>query len=101
MTDFDNTNRGALLRNNKKKTDKQPDYNGSLNVGGVDYWLSGWVKVSQNGNKFFSLSVQPKEQSISEQAQAKIRRPDPISSGLPPKRSIIPDDDMNGDTIPF
>lgn len=99
MTEYDNTNKGALFKNNKRKSDKSPEYNGSINVGGVDYWLSGWVKVSQNGNKFFSLSVQPKEQpSISEQAQAKIRRPDPISSG---KRSIIPEDDMNGDSIPF
>src|ERR1700745_2426745 len=94
MTEYDNTTRGALFRNNKKQTDKQPDYTGSLNVGGVDYWLSGWVKVSQNGTKFFSVSVQPKEeQSTSARPTPKTRKPDPISTGLPRN-------DMN-DEIPF
>lgn len=40
--EFDNTNRGAVWLNAKKLSDKHPDYTGSLNVDGKDYWLSGW-----------------------------------------------------------
>ncbi len=60
--EYSNVNRGALYRNENKQADNHPDYSGSLNVGGKDYWLSGWVKESKkDGKKFFSLSVKQKE----------------------------------------
>jgi len=59
--EFDNTDRGVLYRNENKSSDNHPDYSGSVNVGGVDYWLSGWLKESKkDSKKFFSLSVRPK-----------------------------------------
>lgn len=59
--EYDNTNRGSLYRNENKQEDKHPDYSGSINVSGKDYWLSGWLKESKkDGKKFFSLSVKPK-----------------------------------------
>jgi uncharacterized protein (DUF736 family) len=62
MADFDNTNRGVLFNNKDKKTqDSHPDYSGSINFNGVDCWLSGWIKESKDGKKFFSLSVKPKD----------------------------------------
>lgn len=54
--DYDNTNRGALFRA-EKKSEKHPDYNGKINIGGTDYWLSAWIKESKAGNKFMSLSL--------------------------------------------
>ena len=39
---FDETNRGAIWKNEKKETDKHPDFTGSINVDGHDYWLNGW-----------------------------------------------------------
>jgi hypothetical protein len=57
---YDNTNRGTLGRNKRKEQDSHPDYSGKINVDGRDYWLSGWLKES-NGEKFFSLSVKPKD----------------------------------------
>jgi uncharacterized protein (DUF736 family) len=57
---YDNTNTGALFKNADKKTDKHPDYTGSINIEGVEYWLSSWIKVSQKGAKFMSLAVKPK-----------------------------------------
>jgi uncharacterized protein (DUF736 family) len=59
--DFDNTDRGVLFRNEKKETEKHPDMTGSLNVGGVDHYVSAWTKVSKNGNKFLSLSIKAKD----------------------------------------
>lgn len=59
---YDDTNRGALFKNDDKQSDKHPDYKGKINVGGVDYWLSAWLKEAESGRKYMSLSVQPKEQ---------------------------------------
>lgn len=58
--EYDNTNRGVLFRNDKKETEKHPDFTGSMDVGGVDHYLSAWVKESKQGKKFFSISIKPK-----------------------------------------
>ena len=58
--EYDNTNRGVLFRNDKKESEKHPDFTGSIDVGGVDHYLSAWVKESKQGKKFFSISIKPK-----------------------------------------
>jgi hypothetical protein len=60
--DYDNTNRGALFRNEDKNPndDKDRDYSGSLNIEGAEYWISGYVRTSKSGRKFLSLSVKSK-----------------------------------------
>lgn len=60
MSQYDNTNTGTLFRNENRQSDTHPEYSGSLNVEGKEYWLNGWVKESKNGKKFFSLRVKPK-----------------------------------------
>jgi hypothetical protein len=63
---YDNTNRGILGKNLNKTEDKHPDYSGSINIDGTDFWLSGWLKESKkDGSKFFSLSVKPKDSNPS------------------------------------
>ena len=69
MAEYNNENRGILFRNDKKTEDRHPDFNGSINANGVDYWLSGWIKESKEGKKFFSLSVKPKEQQARQVSQ--------------------------------
>ena len=60
--EYDNTNRGTLGKNNNPKSDKSPEYTGKLNIEGKEYWLPGWVKTSsKDGSKFFSLTVNPKD----------------------------------------
>jgi hypothetical protein len=61
MPEYDNTNRGVLFKNSTKKSDKHPDYSGSINVGGVDHFLDAWIKEGQKG-KFMSLSIKQKGQ---------------------------------------
>lgn len=65
MADFQQfPNSGSLFRNERKTTEKHPDYNGSINVDGVEYWISGWAKTAKTGKKFLSLAInakQPKE----------------------------------------
>ncbi len=46
---YDNTNSGAMWGNKEKQTDTQPDYKGSINIEGIEYWLAGW-KRDPNGN---------------------------------------------------
>jgi len=66
---YDNSNRGAIFKNDDKQQDNHPDYKGSLNVNGVDLWVSGWLKTSEKtGKKFLSLSVKPKDAAPSKQA---------------------------------
>lgn len=61
MTQYDDSNRGALFKNEKKATDNHPDYKGSINVNGQDMWLSAWLKTAKSGQKYMSLSVTPKD----------------------------------------
>lgn len=64
---YDNTNSGALFKNQKKETDKHPDYQGMINADGVDYWLSAWIKEGKSG-RYMSLSIKPKESKPRKQA---------------------------------
>lgn len=74
---YDNTNRGALFKNDRKETDNHPDLSGQINVDGKDYWLSGWTKRNEdNSFKVLSLSVKPKE-GRAQQARQESRVDDP------------------------
>ena len=61
--EYDNTNRGQIWRNDKKETDTQPDFKGSINVEGKEYWLAAWKRKADANPKApaLSFSIQPKE----------------------------------------
>ena len=80
MSEYDNTNRGALFRNDKQGNDKRPDYKGKLNVTvgegpekiSVDFRLSGWLKTSKDGQtKFLSLQAELPEEAAKPAPKAK------------------------------
>jgi hypothetical protein len=49
-------NSGILFDNEKKQSATSPDLSGRINVGGREYFLSGWNKQGKRGG-FLSLSV--------------------------------------------
>ena len=93
MSNYDNTNRGVLFKNDRKEKDTHPNMKGSINVEGVEYWVSAWTKEGQNG-KFISLSLTPKEQTQTAEQVAQ--------KAVPPQRQqaapVVQDLD---DSIPF
>lgn len=66
MSQYDNTNRGAMWRNQNKQSDTHPDLSGSINIEGVEYWISGWTKKENSSPNapVVSISIRPKEQGV-------------------------------------
>jgi hypothetical protein len=60
---FDDRNRGAIWKNEKKETEKHPDFTGSLNVDGRDYWVSAWKRRPDAADRAPALSfaIKPKD----------------------------------------
>lgn len=94
MTDFDNTNRGSIWKNERKENDKHPDFTGSLNVNGQEFWVSAWKRKEGAAAKApaLSFSIKPKEDQP--------RKVDPISSGPIGASGYLRKEEMNDD-IPF
>ena len=62
MSDFQQRdNSGSLFTNQRKVKDTHPDFNGSVMIGGVEYFVSGWKKVARTGKTFISMAFTPKE----------------------------------------
>lgn len=88
MSQYDNTNRGALFTNDRKAHANQPDMNGKININGVDHWISGWWKNTARG-EILSLALgDPVEQQVAQ----------PIRRGRPAPVQVPTDID---DDIPF
>lgn len=60
MTFQQKDNSGALFKNTDRRGDTDPDYRGSITVGGVEHWLNAWIKTSKAGARYMSLSAKPK-----------------------------------------
>lgn len=72
MTQYDNTNRGIISKNDRKGKKEHPDITGTINVEGREFWLSGWHKNRKDGTgAFYSLSVKPKDQGQQSERQEK------------------------------
>lgn len=79
---------GSLFKNDKAGVETRPDYKGSINIGGQEFWLSAWLKKGEKGT-FMSLSAQPKEQR-----QEAPRRPAPPPASKPASGFEDMDDDI-------
>lgn len=61
MAEYDNTNRGSIWPNDKKITDNHPDFTGTLNVNGVEFWVSAWKRKPGANPKSPSLNFSIKQ----------------------------------------
>lgn len=93
---YDNTNSGAAFLNDDKRSGNSPDFRGSLDVEGTEYWVSVWVKVAgpsakSPGSKFLSMALTPKEEKRNPMS------PDPLAGfgdGATPAPTTKPLPDM-------
>ena len=94
MAEYDNRNRGAIWKNEKKETDTHPDFTGSLDVDGVAYWVSAWRRKEGAAEKApaLSFSIKPKEIKADHQNE---RPKTARESGLQQARNEL------NDEIPF
>ena len=60
---YDNTNKGAIWKNADKQKDTQPDFKGSINVEGVEYFLNAWKRKEGASEKVpvLNFSIMKKE----------------------------------------
>jgi hypothetical protein len=90
----------SLFKNDRKEKDTHPDYKGDgADLEGRPVWISAWLKETNDGKKFFSISLklkdQPREDSFRGGASDSVsRRNDPVS------RPGSFDADLD-DSIPF
>ena len=74
MTTYDNSNSGALFKNDRKRPDevvkkhdgtewtrKDPDYTGKAELAGVAYYVDAWINEvkTQPGRKYLKLKFKP------------------------------------------
>ena len=83
MSDYDNTNSGALFKNDKGDNEKRPDYKGNINVDGQEFYISAWLREAKSGKKFMSLKVEPKDKDAA-----------PKTGGKPEFKSECDDQDI-------
>lgn len=55
-------NTGSIFKNDKKTSENSPTGTGSCLIGGVEYWVSSWVKKDKNGNPWNSLAFKRKDE---------------------------------------
>jgi uncharacterized protein (DUF736 family) len=66
MSDYDNTNRGAMFPNKYKEDgDKRPDHTGNLNVDGKEFKIAAWSSTSKAGNDYLSVTITEPEMESS------------------------------------
>lgn len=85
MAEYDNNLTGVLFKNDKGDNEKRPDYKGSAEIEGVQYWVSAWIRDTAKG-KCLSMKYERKEQQ-------------PKSSDPAPAHKTAAD--LTDDDIPF
>lgn len=93
---------GSLFRN-EKQNDRQPDFKGTILIGGKTYEIAAWSRRAQSGKEYLSLQASLPRQNdgtAPQQGGYQARRPAaaPMPVVPPPTEEDLPLDD--GD-MPF
>ena len=87
MSDYDNTNRGAIWPNDRMREGKKdPEFTGSLNVEGVEYWFNAWKRRpdAKQGSPSLSFAINRKDANNAPNPQSQPPAPDPdFSDDIP------------------
>lgn len=68
---------GSLFKN-EKANDRQPDFKGTIVIGGVTYEVAAWERTSQKGMQYISLQASlPKERAEQQGQQGQYGQPQP------------------------
>lgn len=60
MSQYDNNMTGVLFVNDKQGNEKRPDWKGTAEIDGVQFWVSGWSRTSAKG-ELISMKMERKE----------------------------------------
>jgi hypothetical protein len=52
---------GSIFVNDRKDQDTHPDRTGSAKIGGMDYFVNGWLRKTKDDKPYLSLSFKPKQ----------------------------------------
>jgi hypothetical protein len=96
--------KGAVWVNDRKESDRHPDYRGSAMVGGVEYWLSAWAADGSNPKapvlKFsFSQKEAVAQAGIAQTRQATGIGVQPVAGAARPAAAMP--DAFDSEDIPF
>lgn len=82
--EYDNNMRGVLFISENKKSDKYPDFNGTITINNKEYKLAGWKKVGKSGKRFLSLAVRSPDDGVYETKKDKYyKMPDVADEDAP------------------
>jgi hypothetical protein len=85
MPEYDNTNRGQIWKNDDRKSETHPHFKGSMNIAGVEYWVSAWTRKPDANPKAPSLtfSFSKKEDKVSEPSSVETVQQDSFDDSIP------------------
>lgn len=91
---------GSLFKN-EKQNDRQPDYKGTIVIGGTTYEIAAWEKTSRNGMSYMSLQAAlPRERQSLQPVQSVAQPTYESSPGTGYYSDFVPSNDPNED-LPF
>ena len=97
MNDNKRDNSGIFFVNNRKQAATHSDFQGTITVEGVEYYLNIWTKNGAKG-EFWTCSVKRKEAP----AQQEIKKVNTVgTSSMSKQRQDTYEDNSNMEEIPF
>ena len=83
MTEYDNTDTGALFKSDKKGNEKAPDYTGDIyDANGKKRRIAAWLRKSGSGMTYMSLKIEDVRESHPNQTGGQPVHQEPVDDGF-------------------